>query len=142
MWESEFKVWVIYQPEKSDYDVSIGKEELLQILQWKEISSHLYYRTNDEIVRRKLFFVLTDTSNAQYEWAKITWNEDAIEMGMAKELLENLLNFKGNVYEHRYNPHWDKIQFWLEWKNDSWLTQFRGWLSQDIELYDEYAHDK
>lgn len=142
MWESEFKVWVIYQPEKSDYDVSIGKEELLQILQWKEISSHLYYRTNDEIVRRKLFFVLTDTSNAQYEWAKITWNEDAIEMGIAKELLENLLNFKGNVYEHRYNPHWDKIQFWLEWKNDSWLTQFRGWLSQDIELYDEYAHDK
>jgi hypothetical protein len=65
----------------------------------------LYYRTNDEIVRRKLFFVLTDTSNAQYEWAKITWNEDAIEMGIAKELLENLLNFKGNVYEHRYNPH-------------------------------------
>lgn len=142
MWESEFKVWVIYQPEKSDYDVSIGKEELLQILQWKEISSHLYYRTNDKIVRRKLFFVLTDTSSAQYEWAKITWNEDAIEMGIAKELLENLLNFKGNVYEHRYNPHWDKIQFWLEWKNDSWLTQFRGWLSQDIELYDEYAHDK
>lgn len=142
MWESEFKVWVIYQPEKSDYDVSIGKEELLQILQWKEISSHLYYRTNDEIVRRKLCFVLTDTSSAQYEWAKITWNEDAIEMGIAKELLENLLNFKGNVYEHRYNPHWDKIQFWLEWKNDSWLTQFRGWLSQDIELYDEYAHDK
>ena len=142
MWESEFKVWVIYQPEKRDYDVSIGKEELLQILQWKEISSHLYYRTNDEIVRRKLFFVLTDTSNAQYEWAKITWNEDAIEMGMAKELLENLLDFKGNVYEHRYNPHWDKIQFWLEWKNDHWLTQFRGWLSQDIELYDEYAHDK
>ena len=142
MWESEFKVWVIYQPEKRDYDVSIGKEELLQILQWKEISSHLYYRTNDEIVRRKLCFVLTDTSNAQYEWAKITWNEDAIEMGIAKELLENLLNFKGNVYEHRYNPHWDKIQFWLEWKNDSWLTQFRGWLSQDIELYDEYAHDK
>jgi hypothetical protein len=34
MWESEFKVWVIYQPEKGDYDVSIGKEELLQILQW------------------------------------------------------------------------------------------------------------
>jgi hypothetical protein len=65
----------------------------------------LYYRTNDEIVRRKLFFVLTDTSNAQYEWAKITWNEDAIKMGIAKELLENLLNFKGNVYEHRYNPH-------------------------------------
>ena len=142
MWESEFKVWVIYQPEKRDYDVSIGKEELLQILQWKEISSHLYYRTNDEIVRRKLCFVLTDTSSAQYEWAKITWNEDAIEMGIAKELLENLLNFKGNVYEHRYNPHWDKIQFWLEWKNASWLTQFRGWLSQDIELYDEYAHDK
>jgi hypothetical protein len=49
--------------------------------------------------------VLTDTSSAQYEWAKITWNEDAIEMGIAKELLENLLNFKGNVYEHRYNPH-------------------------------------
>jgi len=65
----------------------------------------LYYRTNDEIVRRKLCFVLTDTSSAQYEWAKIIWDEDAIKMGMAKELLENLLNFKGNVYEHRYNPH-------------------------------------
>jgi hypothetical protein len=65
----------------------------------------LYYKTNDEIVRRKLFFVLTDTSNAQYEWAKITWNEDSIKIGISKELLENLLNFKGNVYEHRYNPH-------------------------------------
>lgn len=142
MRESEFKVWVIYQPEKKDYDVSIWKEELLQILQWNEVSSHLYYKTNDEIVRRKLFFVLTDTSNAQYEWAKITWDEDSIKIGISKELLKNLLNFKGNVYEHRYNPHWDKIQFWLEWKNASWLTQFRGWLSQDIELYDEYAHDK
>ena len=142
MTESEFKVWVIYQPEKKDYDVSIWKEELLQILQWNEVSSHLYYKTNDEIVRRKLFFVLTDTSNAQYEWAKITWDENSIKIGISKELLENLLNFKGNVYEHRYNPHWDKIQFWLEWKNASWLTQFRGWLSQDIELYDEYAHDK
>jgi hypothetical protein len=142
MWESEFKVWVIYQPEKRDYDVSIGKEELLQILQWKEISSYLYYKINDEIVRRKLFFVLTDTSSAQYEWAKIIWDEDAIKMGIAKELLENLLNFKGNVYEHRYNPYWDKIQFSLEWKNDHWLMQFRGWLSQDIELYVEYAHDK
>ncbi len=142
MRESEFKVWVIYQPEKKDYDVSIWKEELLQILQWNEVSSHLYYKTNDEIVRRKLFFVLTDTSNAQYEWAKITWDEDSIKIGISKELLENLLNFKGNVYEHRYNPHWDKIQFWLEWKNASWLTQFREWLSQDIELYDEYAHDK
>lgn len=142
MRESEFKVWVIYQPEKKDYDVSIWKEELLQILQWNEVSSHLYYKTNDEIVRRKLFFVLTDTSNAQYEWAKITWDENSIKIGISKELLENLLNFKGNVYEHRYNPHWDKIQFWLEWKNASWLTQFRGWLSQDIELYDEYAHDK
>lgn len=142
MRESEFKVWVIYQPEKKDYDVSIWKEELLQILQWNEVSSHLYYKTNDEIVRRKLFFVLTDSSNAQYEWAIITWDEDSIKIGISKELLENLLNFKGNVYEHRYNPHWDKIQFWLEWKNASWLTQFRGWLSQDIELYDEYAHDK
>ena len=83
MRESEFKVWVIYQPEKKDYDVSIWKEELLQILQWNEVSSHLYYKTNDEIVRRKLLFVLTDTSNAQYEWAKITWDEDSIKIGIS-----------------------------------------------------------
>ncbi len=142
MAESDIKSWVIYQPSKRDYDVSIWKEELEQIKNWEPINSHLYYRIHDEIIKRDLVILLAEPSNAQYEWAKFDWWKEQIKMWITEELLDNLLKFEWNIYEHRYDPLWNKILFWVNEKSHSWLTQFRRWVSDDIELYDEFAVNK
>ena len=135
--EKQYKVWVIYDPLKRDYDVSLWKEQIMAIKQWEKILSHIYWVNGNELVRKDLVFVLSETPIAQRDYAKITREWELIKLEICKRLADDLLAFEWNMYEHRYDSHGNKMYFGMEGKNKNWLRQKRAWISSDIELYDD-----
>ena len=141
----------IYDIDHNDYSVSLNKESLQNILNWKEIKRTLYLSSHSidsiqEWMRKELIiWLLSDKErNKEMTEALVKGNQkdsEKVSINISKRLLENLLAFEGNSfsdsYDYRYNMRWDKILFYVtnEWRN-------RRRLNNNIDLNNQLFEQK
>ena len=103
--------WIYYNMNNSDYYVSLERETLQHIKEWKTVKSKIvYYHSRDfdqieKMVQKKLLMILLiDKNHSKYrKEVKIIDTGDEIWFKISEWLLNALIEWELGEYQHRYD---------------------------------------
>jgi hypothetical protein len=94
----------------TDYFFSMDKKDFDELVKNWEIESTIYADWFD--TKKQLFITLH--VDLEYWNETITQDLDGIRMKFSYKLLQNLMQYDRDTFEHRYNRKWDKFIFFIK----------------------------
>jgi len=94
----------------TDYFFSMDKKDFEELVKNWEIESTIYADWFD--TKKQLFITLH--VDLEYWNETITQDLDGIRMKFSYKLLQNLMQYDRDTFEHRYNRKWDKFIFFIK----------------------------
>lgn len=94
----------------TDYFFSMDKKDFEELVKNWEIESTIYTDWFD--TKKQLFITLH--VDLKYWNETITQDLDGIRMKFSYKLLQNLMQYDRDTFEHRYNFKWDKFIFFIK----------------------------
>lgn len=118
--------WGIYDVDNNDYYISLDKETLNKIKEWKIIKSKIVYDAHKHIdaeykdikklTQKKLFITLLSDEESRKEQSKtkLINSEEKVILKISNSLLDILTEENRGDYQHRYDMVWNKIHFLID----------------------------
>lgn len=143
--------WCIYDVDHHDYSFSLNPETLQQIKNWENFETIMYYNSSNrnsidkikEYMKKTLTIWLLSNEERQkiMQECKIDRdyeNSKDVSIKISERLLENLIWFDWNHYEHRYDVMWNKMNFFLN--NSYYKRELQSNLDFFNQLFDQKFH--